>query len=192
MADYQILSDKELQIAPVGLYCVAGEDGAPIDTVRDFYDIGSDQFVKDAPLRLVARVGTPQPEIPKGIEGIIARADGLQIVTAWALAALLDAADNSGAVPVAEPIDPVPVDLGVDVPVVPEPVPTDVPIIAYPACPNCGASLTNAVIQSLTVCPNCGRTIALSDDTAAVATSAQTVDLSPATIKQLKQLRPKR
>lgn len=181
MAFHQILSEKELQIAPVGLYYVAGDDGATIDTVRDFYDLQTDQVIPNAPLRLAARVSEPLPEIPMGIEGVTARADGLQIVTAWVLTALAEAADKANVNPTSDPIAPATADV-ISEPSNVEPV----------ACPNCGAPLTNAVIQNLTVCPNCGRTIALSDRTAALATGAQTVHLSPDTIKALKSLRPRR
>lgn len=184
MAFYQTLSEKELQIAPVGLYYVAGDDGAPIEAVKSLYDLHSDELKTDTDARLMARVRESGQEIPVGIEGVTARADGKEILKAWVPIALADAAANVDAV---ESVDAKPTTA--DVATVDEPAAPNVEAVA---CPNCGAALTNAVIQSLTVCPNCGRTIALKQNLATLATSTDTVSLSPDTIKLLKQLRPRR
>ena len=71
MAFHQILSEKELQIAPDGLYFVAGDDHGYIETEKD-----------GAVYRLMARV-RDLDELPKDVQGCVIRADGKQIVTVW-------------------------------------------------------------------------------------------------------------
>lgn len=192
MAFHQLLSEKELQIAPVGLYLVAGDNGEPLEEIRSVYNALSDEWLKDIPARLMARVRMDGPEKPVGVEGIVARADGLEIIKAWVPVALIDAAEQSDLAQASDAvaIAPVAVASG-DTPVSMNEA-SATAITAAPSCPNCAAALLNPVIHGLTVCPTCGRTIALTNGFAAIATSTDTVRLSADTIKALKQLRPKR
>lgn len=179
MAFYQTLSEKELQIAPVGSYYVAGEDGAPIEDVKSLYDAMSDSWSSDTKARLMARIREAGTAVPVAVEGVIARADGLEIIKAWVPASLADAVDTPAVV---------------DTPVIALTSDTqnEQPVALPLACPKCGAALINPVFDGLTVCPQCGRTVVIRDGVPTLATSADTLALSAERIVALKQLRPRR
>lgn len=174
MAFHQILSNAELQIAPEGLYCVAGNDGSAIEETRSTYDAVKDEWTNDVPSRLMARVrADADVPVPNGIEGVTARADGKCVVTAWVPIALIESAESIKSEP----------ESAAEV--------AEVPNVEAIKCPLCSTPLTNRVIRTVTVCPGCGKSIALVDGNAIRATATQTLQLSPAEVKLLKKDRPK-
>lgn len=68
------------------------------------------------------------------------------------------------------------------------------PAANEPQCPICDATLTNPIINTLTICPNCQRSIAVIDGATMRATAEQTVTLTDEERLQLLGLRtrPKR
>lgn len=110
--------------------------------------------------RLMARV-RDEAELPDKMQGVVVRADGKQIITEWVLAANVEAE--------------IPAELE--------------PATESPRCPLCQTALTNPVIQSVTVCPGCGRSIALVGESATLATSTSTLQLSKNDILLLKKQR---
>lgn len=177
MAFHQILSTAELQIAPDGLYYVAGDDGASIEEIRDYYNPCIDEHQKQIPMRLMARVREAIQDIkPTGIEGITVRSDGKEIVKAW--------------VPVStiEPKSIEEISRETGIPIAAE---LPQPNVEAVRCPICGTQLANRVIHAVTVCPGCGSSIALVDGSAIKATSTHTLSLTPEEIKLLKSDRPK-
>ena len=80
----KLVSREDLDELPIGLY-VVGVDDRPECRWRDEeYFMEGDAFVKDVPVILLGRVRAPGKRIPKICENFHTRADGLEVLMAWA------------------------------------------------------------------------------------------------------------